>query len=260
MIEVNLVPDVKKEFLRARKIRNIITFSVIIATSITIAITGILAFTVFVVQQVTLDNLKKDAETEYSSITRSHADLDTILTIQNQLTQIDTLNSNKFLTSRLFNVLVAIVPTGENDVKVSEMKFDRSTNTLSVSGHGKSRFIALDAFRKTIERTTYSYPLASAADDENVDCLVSNDKCTAPKQLLSGSVNQRGSSLGRDSDGNYVLRFELDFKIASEVLDFDIKRIAFISPSRQNVTDSYLQIPTGIFEGKAGDADEGNGE
>ena len=75
----------------------------------------------------------------------------------------------------------------------------------------------------------------------NNDCMLSTD-----------DVVIRDSSNGRDSEGNLVLRFNATITLTEEVFKFVNKHVLAISPTGQNVTDSYRQIE-GMFAERAAD-------
>ena len=94
MIEINLVPDVKQELIRARMIRSAVVSGAIITTIIAAAIVVVLSIFVFGVQTVrnaVADDDIKKGSSQLSSV----EDLSKILTIQNQLTKINSLNDQK---------------------------------------------------------------------------------------------------------------------------------------------------------------------
>ena len=65
----------------------------------------------------------------------------------------------------------------------------------------------------------------------------------------------RDSSNGRDSNGNLVLRFSATLTLEPGVFEFKNKHVMAISPSGQNVTDSYRQV-AGMFAERAADCSD----
>lgn len=72
--------------------------------------------------------------------------------------------------------------------------------------------------------------------------------------LLAAEPTIRDSSNGRDSNNKLVLRFNANITISKKVFMFASKHMRIVSPSRQNVTDSYTQIRN-MFTEKASDCD-----
>ena len=65
----------------------------------------------------------------------------------------------------------------------------------------------------------------------------------------------RDSSNGRDTNGNLVLRFSATLTLEPAVFEFKNKHVMAISPSGQNVTDSYVQVE-GMFAERAADCND----
>jgi hypothetical protein len=118
MIEINLVPDVKQELLRAQRVR-----TGVISLSITVGIIAIgcvvlLAVWVFGVQTVrslATDGMIKDRSQKLAKV----EDVNNTLTIQNQLAQLQAMHDDKKIDSRVFDLLQAINPPAPNDVSVT---------------------------------------------------------------------------------------------------------------------------------------------
>ena len=238
MIEVNLVPDVKRELLKAQKVRNLITTVSVIAGLVSIGITGLLAFTVYVGQAA----LSARADNQIQSQFRTFSEQDNVtqvLTVQNQLEQLASLDDGRYIASRIFGILEVVMPTGRNSISISELRYDKDIQTISIEGHALNGFVALETLQKTIEQTTFVY----ADSDE-------------PQDLIFGPVVITEQSMGEDSDGRLVLRFSLSFTIDETVLLASSKSVRIIGPDRQNVTDSRLQIPDNIFAARATDTEE----
>lgn len=66
--------------------------------------------------------------------------------------------------------------------------------------------------------------------------------------LVTEPVNVSESSNGRNSAGDLVLRFSAVLTLDSNIFSFGNKHMRVIGPTRQNVTDSYVQIRD-MFDG-----------
>ena len=137
MIEINLVPDVKQELIRARMIRSTVVSGAIIVTIVSVAVVAVLAIYIFGAQAVRgalADTAIKDGSAKLASV----EDLSKILTIQNQLTKMTALNDDKKIDSRVFSMLSAVIPPAPNEVQLSTVKIDAEAGTLSVDGQTAS--------------------------------------------------------------------------------------------------------------------------
>lgn len=161
--EINLVPDVKNEMIRALKLRNYTFFACIVVVSASIAITAIFG-TIAGGQSIAVEG-KKEAIERLSTKLNSYGDLDDFLTIKNQLSSINTTTDNKQVLSRTFNILSALIPTGADTITISELSVDLTTGlpTLTFEAQanaGKEPFIdynVLDSFKKSMEYMRYDY-------------------------------------------------------------------------------------------------------
>ncbi|MEI6228566.1 MAG: hypothetical protein WCP11_00865 [Candidatus Saccharibacteria bacterium] len=237
MIEINLVPDVKQEFIRAQQIRaKVITISIIVGV-ISIAAVVMLAVYIFTVQSVR-GGMVDSAIGKYSKDLNNVEDLSKTLTIQNQLTKIQSLNDNKKISSRIFDVLKSIVPAPPNNIQISNLSVDTVTGTVSLDGQAANSYAAVEVFKKTIAGVKIEYTDGSSQKQEI---------------LLASNVNTSSTSYGEDSSGSKVLRFTLTFNYVTELFAPSSKDITIIISNNGNVTDSYLGVPQSVFADKAAD-------
>ena len=106
--EINLVPNIKEEMIKALKLRNFILFLCIVVVSATIAFG----------QQSAITG-KEEMINSLSTKLNSYSDLNKFLTIKDQLGNIATLTNNKKVLSRTFSILSALIPTGADTVTIS---------------------------------------------------------------------------------------------------------------------------------------------
>ena len=161
--EINLVPDIKNDMIKALKLRNLIFFLSIIVAAISIGATAITAL-IAGGQQLAIDSKKGTIDT-LSTKLNSYSDLKDFLTIRDQLGDINELTSNKKVLSRTFNILSALIPTGADTIKISELNVDLSADAPTFSfdaqaNAGQDPFIdynVLDAFKKSMKYMRYDY-------------------------------------------------------------------------------------------------------
>ncbi len=240
MIEINLVPDVKQELIKAQRVRStVISFSIIIAVGAGIIVTllAIYVFGVQTVRGVVADGAITDGGKKLASV----EDLSKTLTIQNQLTKISSLHADKKIDSRIFDVLVAIIPASPNQVQISNLAIDSDLGTISVEGQAARSYAALEVFRKTIEGAQVQF--TNDQGDQSV--------------TLASDVSTGETSYGEDASGAKVLRFTMSFKYAPELFAPASKNLRIVISTKGNATDSYLGVPTSIFVDRAKDLEGG---
>lgn len=239
MIEINLVPNVKQELIKAQRVRSKVIAGAIFIGVASVAVVILLAFYVFGVQTVR-GKLADDAITTGSNKLANVQDLSKTLTIQNQLTKISALNSDKKIDSRLFDMLNAIIPPAPNNVQVSDMTIDSTSNTITIDGQAANSYAAVEIFKKTIDGARVEY--------------TGSDKNGVP---LATNISTSNTSYGEDSSGAKVLRFTISFTYANELFSPESKNVSVVVTTQGNVTDSYLGVPRIIFADRAKDPTEG---
>ena len=161
--EINLVPDVKDEMIKALKLRNFIFFLCIVISIASVGVT-ILFGTIAGGQQLAIDS-KKSMIDNLSAKLNSYGDLDDFLTIKNQLSNISDITNNKKVLSRTFNILSALRPTGADTITISEMSVDLSGENPTLvfdaqANAGRPPYIdynVLDSFKKSMKYMRYDY-------------------------------------------------------------------------------------------------------
>ena len=184
--EINLVPDIKDEFIRALKFRNFVFFlCIVISASSLIVILIFLGVAggqqgFITAKQVTIDALEKKIS--------DYEDLSDFLTIRDQLGNIASINDNKVMMSRTFNALSAIIPRGADYVSVSQIAVnlsrenDAATFTLDAQADaGTEPYIdykVLDSFKKSMQYMRYDYGEYVDKDGQTIPayCMIESDK------------------------------------------------------------------------------------
>lgn len=241
MIELNLVPDVKQELLKAQRVRNTVISMSIIAGIAAVGIVVLLTFYLFGVQTVrgTLaDNAIKERTAELAKID----DLSNTLTVQNQLSKLSVMHDTKNIDSRIFSILTAINPPSPNTIVISSAKLDAENKLVTIDGQAANGYEAAELFKKTILSTKMSY--------KDIDGARQNTPLT--QEVLTSDT-----SYGEDASGRKVLRFTMSFTYPLELFARSSREAVIERPDRQNVTDSYLRIPQSLFSERAADIEGG---
>jgi len=237
MIEINLVPDVKQELIKAQRIRSTVITSSILIGIISIAVVVVLAVYIIGIQTVRgvfLDNNIKTSNEKLLGV----KDLSKTLTIQNQLTKITKLNDSKKIDSRVFDMLAAIIPPKPNDIQISDLTIDSTANTVTINGQASNSYAAVEVFKKTLDGAKVNFTDTSGKSQS---------------ATLASNISTSNTSYGEDATGVKVLRFTLSFEYATELFSPLSKDVAIVISTNGNVTDSYLGVPTSIFADRATD-------
>ena len=180
--EISLVPEVKRNMIKAMKFRNILLFCCIVIMAISGGIVMVM-LTVWEGQNITMSgqdsrmNAMSDKLNEYGSLSE-------FLTIQQQLKEINEINGNKKVLSRVFPVLSVILPQGPDTITISELTVNMDENTLTFDAQADAKvspyidYRVLEAFKKSISLMKYDYGRYVTADNEDIPtrCMVEADK------------------------------------------------------------------------------------
>ncbi len=237
MIEINLIPDVKRELLKAQRAR-----AFVVSTSIMVSIIAggvVVALLLYMggvqnIREYVLDNAIKSESQKLAEV----EDLSKILTIQNQLSVINDLNADKNIDSRIFNVLAGVVPPEPNNAQISQVTIDAEESTIRLEGQ-TSGYDAMEVFKKTLDSALLSY-----TEDGDTE---------AQTTKLASDISITDTSFGTNSDNQKVLRFAITFTYDDKLFSPDIDNVAIKLSIDGNVTDSYLGIPRSIFAERATD-------
>lgn len=236
MIEINLMPDVKQEYLKAKRTRMLVISGAIIVSIVSVAVVVLLAVYLFGIQTLFSLQADNDIKSNQKNIMNT-ADLTNMLTLQSQLVNISGLHDKQNMSSRMFEILGAIRPAQPNQVTFSTVKYDAESKSIHIDGQAINGFVAVDVFKKTIEATTFSYQEDSKTTTHPV----------------AENVTLSNLSYGEDASGVKVLRFTVDFDYDPSLFASSSKNVVVIGPDKQNATDSYKYLPTSLFDSRATD-------
>lgn len=235
MIEINLIPTVKKELIRTRTIRNrVISISFLVggASVALVVVLGVI-FGGQLAAEALQNNGIKDKSDKLSSIT----DLDKVVTLQNQLSKITSQHNSKRVNSRIFDMVGAINPASPNDASFSSVKVNPESKTVTLEGSVASGYSALETLKKTILNT-------------KVKTVDPKDDNASSEVALTSEIKDGNTSYGDGQDGKKVLQFSFSFEYPEDLLAVSYgKKVSIITPTaRHDVTDSRQSIPDSLFK------------
>ncbi|MEI7683123.1 MAG: hypothetical protein WCJ24_02370 [Candidatus Saccharibacteria bacterium] len=180
MIQFNLLPDVKLEYIKASRSKRMVLLvsGGVTAFSLVVFIGLFLAVNVF--QPRHINDLNKDI-TKYTKVLKDTPNLDKILTVQNQLGSLTNLHSQKQISSRLIGYLAQLTPA---KVTVSNVTLDYKDNTMRLTG-ASDNLATVNKFVDTLKFTTYT-----------VDGSATASKAFSDVVLGGFSVSDKGASYG----------------------------------------------------------------
>ncbi len=179
--EINLVPEVKMQMIKAQKMRNLVLFICIVVSSVAIGAVVIL-FGIKSGQDIAMAS--QDARLRnMSTKLNDYSELNNLITIQGQLQGISDIIDQKTVFSRVFGALGAMLPQGSDSVKLSELNVNMETGVLRMEGQADARvdplidYRVLESFKKGVELTKYDYGSYVDADGNRIPsyCISETD-------------------------------------------------------------------------------------
>lgn len=194
MVQFNLLPDVKQQYIKAVYRRRLITLVCIIVGGTFLTIFVVMFLYVRVNQAKHLSNLDTDIKTGVSEL-QKNKDLDKILTIQNQLNSLPALHENKVMTSRIFDYLTQLTPI---DATVSNVDVDIGNKKITIKGSSTS-LLTVNKFVDTIKFTDFKLTGNEPREGKAFSSVV----------LQSFSI-ENGTQGSATSEVNYQIDFVYD--------------------------------------------------
>lgn len=129
MIQINLLPDVKLEFIRMRRMRRLVIMIGIVVVSVSIIITSLVTFNFYSVKQATIKTQGKQIEDAIGAI-RTEENLQKILTAKQSIATLNEIHKEKWVAG---NTIFYINDILLDEVGLDGYSFDFNANTFSLS-------------------------------------------------------------------------------------------------------------------------------
>ncbi|HVI69445.1 MAG TPA: hypothetical protein VM581_03215 [Magnetospirillaceae bacterium] len=235
MIQLNLLPDLKKEFIQSQKTKGLVISGSVFVTIGAVGVSALLFVYVTFIQQLQI-NLATDSIKQKQSQLTAIADVSKYLTIQAQLATLPELHNTKGAYSRLFDYLGVINPSAPSNINLSNLQLDVSSRTLILTGT-TGTFETLNVFIDTLKNAQISYKV--------------NGQGEAVKENMFAQVLIQNSGLSHAGSKNLV---SFVVKVVYNPSIFDTKNTD-IAASVPNITttQSVTQSPQAgqLFNDKA---------
>ena len=232
MIEINLLPNVKRELLKTRAMRNrVISISFLVGGA---SIAAVVVLALILGSQIAAEAVQNGVIKDRNDKLMAVEDLNKVVTIQHQLTKINEQHSGKKLNSRIFDVVTAVNPVTPNNVSFSDIKVNPGSKTITLEGSAVNGYSALETLKKTILNTK----------------IQTTDGDKSSEVSLTKEIKDGDTSFGENSEGKKVLQFSFSFEYAEELLEpANNGTVSVLTPTgKVDVTDSRQGIPDSLFK------------
>ena len=157
MIQFNLLPDIKLQYIRMKRLKQTMMSVSILVAGGSLVLAALLFVGVNFVQKKHMNDLSKDV-TKAAQKLQTTPDINRIITVQNQLNSLTALHDSKPAASRLFDYLSQVTPSS---ITVSTITVDFKANTMSIEGGGKS-LLAVNTLVDTLKFTNFTSDVAGS--------------------------------------------------------------------------------------------------
>jgi len=232
MVQLNLLPDIKKEFINAQKTRALVMSVSILVTLSAVALSVLLFVYVTFLQQFQITLATNDIKSKQQQL-NGVSDLSKYLTIQNQLAALPELHANKGLSSRLLSFLPVLNPNSPNNIELSQLQMTATDKLVTLTGSTAS-FESLNVFVDTLQNAIVTYKDPSAAQQTS---------------KMFSTVVVQSSAIDKSKGGNKV-SFTVRATYLDAVFDAHNTDMAASVPNIKT-TQSVTQSPK-LFDSSAG--------
>lgn len=218
MIQFNLLPDVKLEYIKATRTKRLVMSVAILVAGIGLTIFTLLFINVNFLQKQHINNLTKDIDENKAKL-QAIEDIDKVLTVQNQLNSLSTLHEQKPATERILPYLSKLTPQAAN---ISQSVFNFTDSKATINGTADSS-ATVNKFVDTLKFTKFT-----------VDGTEEEQNAFSEVVLTTFSIN--------DDEATY----QIDFKFNPEIFN-NTKKIELVVPNIIS-TRSQTEKPTDLFK------------
>ena len=223
MIQLNLLPEVKIKYIKTEKIKATVQTLTILLSIIFIVITGLFyGYTVLQKNQIT--NLSKSISQESAKFS-SFKNINNILTVQNQISAINTLKSQTPNANRLTGYLNEIIPVNAN---ISTLNINFQANTIVISGNADTVY-TINLLVDSLKSATFSVKGVSGTSP-------------AFSSVILSSVGN-----GANSGGNSGLNASYSISFNFNPILFNQQDVVYLTIPTQYATRSEQAAPVKLF-------------
>lgn len=160
MIQFNLLPDVKVQYIKTQRTKRMVMLTSVVIAGVSVLIVA-MTFSYSLTQKRHLTKLDKHIKSIRTEL-ESNKELTKILSVQNQLNSLPQLYAGRPAADRL---PVYIEQTTPSNVSISKLTIDFSTSTIEVSGSATS-LSSVNTYVDTLKYTKFKQNTENASDEK----------------------------------------------------------------------------------------------
>ncbi len=191
MMQLNLLPAVKMEYIKAERVRRLVITVSALVTIVAVALL-LLLLSVDGLQRKHLGDLTNDIKAEGNKL-QHEPQINKMLTVQNQLQSLTDLHASKPAAARLIGYLNQVTPASVN---ITDFTVDYGQQTATITGTSGS-LASVNQYVDTLKNTKYS-------TDSN------NDLQQAFSNVVLSSFSLNTDSQDAGQAANYTISLSYD--------------------------------------------------
>src|ERR1035438_5492831 len=130
MIQFNLLPDVKLQFVKANRLKHSVSVIAVIAAEGAFGIMVILILTVDIIQRAHMNSLNSQI-TSITSDLKNTSNLNQVLTVQGQVNALPSLHAQEPVATRLSGFISDLTPA---KATISQLNINFTSNIITING------------------------------------------------------------------------------------------------------------------------------
>jgi Tfp pilus assembly protein PilN len=227
MIQLNLLPDVKLEYIKAQRERKLLTSISIIVILVTVCLLALLLVTSFY-QKTRINSLSNSIDAKGNQL-KNKPEISKILTVQNQLESLTELHAKKPAASNIFNYLNQVTPA---NVAINSFVISFVDQKITITG-GSDNLQSANKYIDTLKFTKYTS-----------DSVHDGTPAFSNVVMTTFALNTKSTDVTQAA--TYTITLNYDPNI------FDISQQAkLVIPPHFVTTRSELGAPTELFKASA---------
>jgi Tfp pilus assembly protein PilN len=227
MIQLNLLPDVKLEYIKAQKMRSLVTGIAVVISVASIVILALMF--VYDLHQRSSINNNKTVIASLTSEIQNKPHINTILTVQNQLKSLGSLYAARPAAYRLFtNYLSELTPEA---VSLNNLNIDFTANTATLTGTADT-LNTVNQYIDTLKITSY-----------NVNGSTVSSPAFSNVVLSSFGISQQQTN-GQNASFTINLDFSPDLFNSTEKIKLNIPNIVVTHFQQSDTGSLFKAAPT----------------
>ncbi len=227
MLQLNLLPDVKQEYIKAENQRRLVISVSVIVTAASIGLLALL-LSMGALQKKHINDLTVDIESNSKEL-KAKKEISRILTVQNQLNSLTSLHASKPAVARVFDYLNQVTPAS---IDITSMTVDFNAKTISITGN-TAALSDVNKYIDTLKFTKYKS-----------DAIPGPDQLAFSNVVMSNfAIGTSGAGQNKDKPATYTIT------LAYEPNIFDITQQITLTVPKTTTTRSNSDSPSELFNG-----------